>query len=738
MGREVFYPAIPAIAQAYQNDPRTRLAQQALDAGGSTAPVAGGKWAWASGLGRIGSGIVGAIEQKQQQRKYDDRQKLALEHLDASVNPQVAAIAQALGGGAAGPGAGAGGHVDTNPAAGGTPTQPPAPAAVPPMPQNNISPPGPPQVAQAPLGSGGATALPGGPPGAPAAPQAASAAPQGFDALGGGGPAHAPVPGRNYNVADAVAELGMTPEAAQAKYGHVAAALGGQGGAAPSATPFAQGPGQPAGVQLINAMLPITRSTESNGRDFKADGSVVTSNKGARFAMQVMPATARKPGFGITPARNDSPEEYNRVGTELLQKLTEKYGDPAKAWAAYNAGSGRLEHTIAKHGEAWLQHMPQETQNYVAKNMAALGGGAAQAQASGGAPDMNSAPMTAQLEALPATNAPPVPGLPDAPQDRGAVHSYNLDTARRLIATKDPFLYQQAMEMLNAGNTEQLGADQKAQDVLNNRDNFLYQAGVGDHFDATQAQRNDAYATGRELRGYAHEDNTNAQTRAFQHNERIGTEQYESGEKALDRKADWDRTKYTVDGRLQSEQEKRAAKFQNYLQTPQGSKLYGDATKVINQNNGLAGLVDNFMGENGKYQDTGGMVLNNEWGSGISRTLNGNLQTMDSITHQLAPMIRQQGQGSMSDRDLQMFERAIPSIGNNYETNVKRAAQFKQYVNRMNDFETRKLEAAANGNQIDFLKSWDQYRQHVPVESGKSYDEWVASIPNYDAQGNKK
>jgi hypothetical protein len=166
--------------------------------------------------------------------------------------------------------------------------------------------------------------------------------------------------------------------------------------------------------------------------------------------------------------------------------------------------------------------------------------------------------------------------------------------------------------------------------------------------------------------------------------------------------------------------------------------LYGDATKVINQNNGLAGLVDNFMGENGKYQDTGGMVLNNSWGSGISRTLNGNLQTMDSITHQLAPMIRQQGQGSMSDRDLEMFERAIPSIGNNYETNVKRAAQFKQYVNRMNDFETRKLEAAANGNQIDFLKSWDQYRQHVPVESGKSYDEWVASIPHYDAQGNKK
>lgn len=705
MGREVFYPAIPAIAQAYQNDPRTRLAQQALDAGGSTAPTAGGKWAWASGLGRIGSGIVGAIEQKQNQRRYDDKQQQVMNE-----------VAAALGGGAAGPGAGAGGHVDTNPAAGGTPVQPPAPAAVPPMPQNNISPPGPPQVAQAPLGSGGATALPGGSPGAPAVPQAAPA----------GGPAVNPaVP-------------------------HIAAALGG-GGAATPATPFpvssrtAPAPitstGTPAtkvtGAPLVQAMLPITASTESNGKDFGANGKAVTSPKGAKYAMQVMPATARKPGFGIAPAKDDSPAEYNRVGTELLAKLTDKYGDPAKAWAAYNCGTGRVDHALSKHGDAWLANLPKETQNYVAKNCAALGTDAPQG-GSGGAPDMNAAPMTAQLEALPATNAPPIPGLPDAPQDRGAVQSLALSGAQRLLASKDPFLYQQAMEMLGRGQTEQNDANQKARDVLNSRDNFLYQAGVGDHFDATQAQRNDAYATGRELRGYAHEDNTNSQNRAFTHNERVGEEQFTAGENAKNRDAEWQRTKYTVDGRTQAEAEKRAAKMQMFFQTPQGAKLYGDSTKAINQNNGLAGLVDNFMSENSKYQDTGGMVLNNSWGSGISRTLNGNLQTMDSITHQLAPMIRQQGQGSMSDRDLEMFERAIPSIGNNYDTNVKRAGQFKQYVSRMNDFEAHKLEAAANGNNVDFLKSWEAFRNAVPVSSGKSYEEWVSSIPHYDANGNKK
>jgi hypothetical protein len=725
MGREVFYPAIPAIAQAYQNDPRTRLAQQALDAGGSTAPTAGGKWAWASGLGRIGSGIVGAIEQKQNQRWYDDKQQQVMNE-----------VAAALGGGAAGPGAGAGGHVDTNPAAGGTPVQPPVAPPVPQIAQNNLPPQNPPMAPQAPLGSGGATALPAAAPGAPAAPQGAPMGAPGFDALGQGAP-HAPAPGRNYNVADAVAELGMTPEAAQAQYGHVASALA-PGGAAPSAAPFTRGPGTPAGVQLINAMLPITRATESKGQDLDGNGKPLTSPVGARYAMQVMPATARKPGFGITPARNDSPDEYNRVGTELLQKLTEKYGgDASKAWAAYNAGTGRLDHAIAKHGDAWLDHMPAETRNYVAKNMAALGGAGTQ-QASGGAPDMNAAPMTAQLEALPATNAPPIPGLPDAPQDRGAVQSLALSGAQRLLASKDPFLYQQAMEMLGRGQTEQNDANQKARDVLNSRDNFLYQAGVGDHFDATQAQRNDAYTTGRELRGYAHEDNTNSQNRAFTHNERVGEEQFTAGENQKNRDAEWQRTKYTVDGRTQAEAEKRAAKMQMFFQTPQGAKLYGDSTKAINQNNGLAGLVDNFMSENSKYQDTGGMVLNNSFGSGISRTLNGNLQTMDSITHQLAPMIRQQGQGSMSDRDLEMFERAIPSIGNNYDTNVKRAGQFKQYVSRMNDFEAHKLEAAANGSNVDFLKSWEAFRNAVPVSSGKSYEEWVSSIPHYDANGNKK
>jgi soluble lytic murein transglycosylase-like protein len=90
--------------------------------------------------------------------------------------------------------------------------------------------------------------------------------------------------------------------------------------------------------------------------------------------MQVMPNTARNPGFGITPAQADTPQEYNRVGQQYFQALHRRYGDPAKAWAAYNAGPGRVDHALQNFGGNWLQALPLETQHYVRNNMRMIGG----------------------------------------------------------------------------------------------------------------------------------------------------------------------------------------------------------------------------------------------------------------------------------------------------------------------------------------------------------------------------
>ncbi len=114
----------------------------------------------------------------------------------------------------------------------------------------------------------------------------------------------------------------------------------------------------------------LVLNQESGGRgDFNPDGSPLTSSKGAKYAMQVTDATAANPGFGVKPAQDDTPAEYNRVGQQLLQTYVKKYGNVAQASAAYNAGSGAVDTAISeaqKAGDAnWLGRLPAETQNYV-------------------------------------------------------------------------------------------------------------------------------------------------------------------------------------------------------------------------------------------------------------------------------------------------------------------------------------------------------------------------------------
>lgn len=100
----------------------------------------------------------------------------------------------------------------------------------------------------------------------------------------------------------------------------------------------------------------------------------MTSPRGAKYAMQVMPTTAFKPGFGVAPAQSDSPQEFDRVGREYLDALRQHYGgDPAKMWGAYNWGPGNLDNALAQHGADWLRYAPPETQSYVMNNLRAGG-----------------------------------------------------------------------------------------------------------------------------------------------------------------------------------------------------------------------------------------------------------------------------------------------------------------------------------------------------------------------------
>jgi len=117
----------------------------------------------------------------------------------------------------------------------------------------------------------------------------------------------------------------------------------------------------------------VALGLESGGQRYGPDGKLLTSPKGAQGEMQVMPKTATDPGFGVTPARDNSPDELARVGRDYLAAMQQRYGDDAKALAAYNAGPGAVDAAL-KQGGDWLSHLPAETQAYVAKGMQRMGG----------------------------------------------------------------------------------------------------------------------------------------------------------------------------------------------------------------------------------------------------------------------------------------------------------------------------------------------------------------------------
>ena len=90
------------------------------------------------------------------------------------------------------------------------------------------------------------------------------------------------------------------------------------------------------------------------------------SSKGARGLMQVMPSTAMNPGYGITPARNQSKAEYVRVGKDYAKAMYNKFGGNIDAvLAAYNMGPRATEKWIA--GGKDKSKLPRETRNYIPK-----------------------------------------------------------------------------------------------------------------------------------------------------------------------------------------------------------------------------------------------------------------------------------------------------------------------------------------------------------------------------------
>jgi len=167
------------------------------------------------------------------------------------------------------------------------------------------------------------------------------------------------------------------------------------------------------------------------------------SPKGARGTMQTMPGTLRDPGYGVAAAKDDSPEELERVGTDYLQAMVGKYGTTG-GLAAYNWGPGNWEKALQASGgdsERALAMAPKETREYVpsvlqrAQGGVGIGWGVGQSEQAQVSPKAQEAQRRRDLAELVASGVPitngmanaymkdgqfpeiagaiPVPGLPD-------------------------------------------------------------------------------------------------------------------------------------------------------------------------------------------------------------------------------------------------------------------------------------------------------------------------------------
>lgn len=145
----------------------------------------------------------------------------------------------------------------------------------------------------------------------------------------------------------------------------------------------------PAAEAVWQRMAPSPGSAESSGQQFNRDGSVRTSPKGAIGIAQVEPGTlpeaARLAGLPPSLDRLKNDPNYNlAVGRAYFAKQVQTFGSPDAAAAAYNAGPQAVVSAMAKansRGGSYLDYLPAETRDYVAK---VTTGGAPQAAGGGG------------------------------------------------------------------------------------------------------------------------------------------------------------------------------------------------------------------------------------------------------------------------------------------------------------------------------------------------------------------
>jgi len=152
---------------------------------------------------------------------------------------------------------------------------------------------------------------------------------------------------------------------------------------------------------LVKRLQAQIMAKESGGRRYDKEGNLLTSSKGAEGEMQVMPYTARDPGFGIRPAKSGDLNDLRRVGDEYAAAMYNRYGDPKLAMIAYNMGPGATDKWLAAGADP--RKLPKETQGYIRGVSLAEGGVVSIPRFSGAGPSL------VDIDGNPLRSSPTVP-----------------------------------------------------------------------------------------------------------------------------------------------------------------------------------------------------------------------------------------------------------------------------------------------------------------------------------------
>lgn len=696
--KAAYYGTIPEIAEARKVDPRQLISNTLMSNGASTAPVAGGSWAWADGLARALSGVAGGYINRENDKKYSEYESKVGQAVKTAT--ETAAMPQAT---------------------------PPAPVAPPQQQQIAAALAGPQSFDQAFAPFSDAL-----PPSAPVQP------PSGPVAVGAAPSAYAP---------------SRTPLAAPT---------------ASPATPRRGSVANQGGAPVADVSTLFTKGILQGGERSRpnADGTYATSWKGARGPAQVMPGTApeaaRLAGLPwnekLYNSNTAEGNAYNlKLGEAYFKAQLDTFGDPAKAAAAYNAGPAavkRAERRASRSGGEWVDYLPKTykdgkvvdtTANYVQRFLSSVGGATTTASSSGTVTNENVAAVGPTPVASPQYED--VPELGQANYVPPEVESNRIRIAQELMKNGDPSLVFLARSYLDQGLTEQndarmqrnsqqfsQGANERAFEVDNRNRREDRNFGREENFTQNTFTANENAANRQQQANIAGAD------RAFTREERIASQTFEAEQAAIARKEE-------RDSRMSSITTKNP-----FFDTVGGRKLADDMYKEIEQYDGAIGkferalqLLDKGMQTGSIYSVPGSELIAGGLNSDVGEfSALANDTTLQKIGGSLGTAV--------SDGDRAFISASNIAMSTDEGANRNIAEATIGALKRKQDYLYARLNAEMAGADAlrAFTNNWRAFAEATAIvqydKNGNvskvtrnpvKYEDWLASRPRYDANGNR-